>query len=554
MRWMWIVWVLSIWRSCLCSDQGSPGEQDKQYFHEGHMCNKCQPGTYMEERCSLDKDTICIQCGPNEYLSHWNDELKCSVHPHCDDGKGLVELHPGNRTSPRQCVCKEGYYFDVRFDICSETSECPPGFGPKLPVKENEDTECIPCPVGYFSSTLSKQECKSWTNCTYRGLEEKVPGTNRSDAVCIRAVDLPNNTVLIGFFVALALVLVIVVSLIVYCCKHFPNKKANILEWWEKMFQGPEKTNPIDNKNKVSNSPSTCYTQVNIFPDQQNCVSTATSLRESLQPLGRSDPIENEYQERSCLIGDESIVTRTGSMPNMEGTSLENETSPVFSEMYSPSFLYNGFLPDCSTKHACGQCARQCSTSHPDNSEDVMESLESVCSHCSSQNMSDTNSSQATYSTPVSDIEDETNSRPTNRQCPCSSNGSPGSSPTTDPLSGNMAGNNTFYSNGAVMNIRADLVVLVVGPQETAPAPESNDVRMGSAVQEENQDHCDSFVGNTEPHTARHTDFGYRSQQRTATYHCMRTGSPGNLNVEPEDNICSMPVQEEGKKEFDKDF
>nr|XP_026646048.1 tumor necrosis factor receptor superfamily member 11A isoform X3 [Zonotrichia albicollis] len=162
-----------------------PCESEQHYEYLGRCCRKCEPGKYLSARCTATSDSVCQPCGPNEYMDVWNEEDKCLLHKICDQGKALREVNPGNSTFQRQCACTMGYHWNEDCDCCQRNTMCAPGLGVKPPVQQDRDTMCVPCPRGYFSKVSSStDECKSWTNCTALGMEEIVPGTDKSDAVC----------------------------------------------------------------------------------------------------------------------------------------------------------------------------------------------------------------------------------------------------------------------------------------------------------------------------------------------------------------------------------
>ncbi|XP_015283856.1 PREDICTED: tumor necrosis factor receptor superfamily member 11A-like, partial [Gekko japonicus] len=92
----------------------------------------------------------------------------------CDPGRALIEVHPGNSTFHRLCACIAGYHWNEDCDCCRRNTKCPLGSGVMYPIQEDKDAVCLPCPTGYFSNVSSStDECKSWTNCTALGAEEK---------------------------------------------------------------------------------------------------------------------------------------------------------------------------------------------------------------------------------------------------------------------------------------------------------------------------------------------------------------------------------------------
>ncbi|NXT20481.1 TNR11 factor, partial [Syrrhaptes paradoxus] len=215
-----------------------PCESEQHYEYSGRCCTKCEPGKYMSARCTGASDSVCQPCGPNEYMDVWNEEDKCLLHKICDQGKALREVNPGNSTFQRQCACTVGYHWNEDCDCCQRNTICAPGFGVKHPVQQDKDTMCAPCPRGYFSKVASStDECKSWTNCTALGLEEIMPGTDKSDAVCTQGKMLEPSEdgtnkilyvlVVILFFVAL----IGIVIFIVYYKNKGKKLTADLQNW-----------------------------------------------------------------------------------------------------------------------------------------------------------------------------------------------------------------------------------------------------------------------------------------------------------------------------------
>ncbi|XP_010226820.1 PREDICTED: tumor necrosis factor receptor superfamily member 11A [Tinamus guttatus] len=215
-----------------------PCESEQHYEHSGRCCTKCEPGKYMFAKCTGTSDSVCQPCGPNEYMDVWNEEDKCLLHKICDQGKALKEVNPGSSTSQRQCACMAGYHWNDDCDCCQRNTLCAPGFGVKQPVQQDKDTMCTPCPTGYFSKVASSTEgCKSWTNCTALGVAERVPGTDKSDAVCAewKMPEQPEDgtnrilyvLIVILFFVAL----IVIVIFIIYYKNKGKKLTADLQNW-----------------------------------------------------------------------------------------------------------------------------------------------------------------------------------------------------------------------------------------------------------------------------------------------------------------------------------
>nr|XP_012803399.2 tumor necrosis factor receptor superfamily member 11A [Jaculus jaculus] len=217
-----------------------PCTSERHYKHLGQCCSRCEPGKYMSSKCTTTSDSVCVPCGPDEYLDTWNEEEKCLLHKVCDTGKALVAVDPGNRTAPRRCACTAGYHWSQDCECCRRNAECAPGFGARHPLQLNRDTVCKPCLVGYFSDVFSSTDrCKPWTNCTDLGKTEARRGTEKSDVVCSSSLpsrkppreaqmDVP-STVILLLFVSVALVAGVVLG--IYYRKKGKALTANLWSW-----------------------------------------------------------------------------------------------------------------------------------------------------------------------------------------------------------------------------------------------------------------------------------------------------------------------------------
>ncbi|XP_072808308.1 tumor necrosis factor receptor superfamily member 11A isoform X1 [Vicugna pacos] len=217
-----------------------PCASERHYEHLGRCCSKCEPGKYMSSKCTATSGSVCLPCGPDEYLDTWNEEDKCLLHKVCDTGKALVAVEPGNRTAPRRCACTAGYHWSEDCHCCRRNSKCAPGFGARDPVQLNKDTMCEPCLMGYFSDTFSSTEkCKPWTNCTILGEKEAHHGTKKSDVVCSSSLPsakppkepqtyLPSLIILL-LFISVALVAAVIFG--VYYRREGKALTANLWHW-----------------------------------------------------------------------------------------------------------------------------------------------------------------------------------------------------------------------------------------------------------------------------------------------------------------------------------
>ncbi|XP_070941329.1 tumor necrosis factor receptor superfamily member 11A isoform X4 [Macaca nemestrina] len=122
-----------------------PCTSERHYEHLGRCCNKCEPGKYMSSKCTTTSDSVCLPCGPDEYLDTWNEEDKCLLHKVCDTGKALVAVDAGNSTAPRRCACTAGYHWSQDCECCRRNTECAPGLGAQHPSQQGHGVQTLPC-------------------------------------------------------------------------------------------------------------------------------------------------------------------------------------------------------------------------------------------------------------------------------------------------------------------------------------------------------------------------------------------------------------------------
>ncbi|XP_075682837.1 tumor necrosis factor receptor superfamily member 11A [Rhinoderma darwinii] len=550
------LWIMAALCMALPMRQNSlKCDPKKQYEYLGRCCNKCPPGSHMTARCSSIANTTCSPCGPNEYMSVWNIDLKCTLYMVCDSGKALHMSHKGNRTYPRECECFEGYHFDTKQEICMENVKCLPGFGSQLPVQSNKNTVCTPCPVGYYSNSSSATEaCTRWKNCTGVGLQELVPGTNISDVICDRHIylqDLRKVVILIIFPIVASGIVICIIYVVCYR-KKFSGLIAQVQDWVQQScnpLQGSQKKSFSDQIKSESKVP------INIIHSSSE---ESNPLKESEFYQGRMIPIEDEYVDhRSPEPENGSMIVGMDSTSDLEIGSLG--TFPGFSDTSSdrllpPSQEESVSIPPYS-HHPCGQSAKEV------QEHSARDALDNVCEHCASPHTFHVFSKTA-YPTPERNDGEESCSCFTDRLY-SRSESSASSSPSTDvppPQPGNVTGNHntTVISSAPVMNIKTDLVVVYYNSssQDAHTTPENEDT-MRRPMQEESQSHCDSFVANTQP--SRYTDIPCSSVSDTdSKISADQLRSPESLDMCSQEqpyiffsqNTNFLPVQEEGKPEF----
>ncbi|NWI67621.1 TNF6B factor, partial [Todus mexicanus] len=145
-------------------------------------CQQCPPGTFVAQHCTAASPTVCQPCPDLHYTQYWNYLEKCRYcNVICEEKQ--VEVQHCNSTHNRVCQCREGYYSEMEF--CIRHSECPPGFGVEKLGTPFKNTQCQPCPHGFFSSGASSTSpCQPHQDCEQQGKVTNVQGDQYHDTIC----------------------------------------------------------------------------------------------------------------------------------------------------------------------------------------------------------------------------------------------------------------------------------------------------------------------------------------------------------------------------------
>ncbi|XP_068768768.1 tumor necrosis factor receptor superfamily member 6B isoform X2 [Struthio camelus] len=150
--------------------------------NEKITCQQCPPGTFVAQHCTRERETVCEPCPDLHYTHYWNYLEKCRYcNVICEEKQ--VEVQQCNSTHNRVCQCREGYYSEMEF--CIRHSECPPGSGVFKLGTSFENTQCRPCPRGFFSSSNSSTKpCQAHQDCSQQGKMTNVQGNQYHDTLC----------------------------------------------------------------------------------------------------------------------------------------------------------------------------------------------------------------------------------------------------------------------------------------------------------------------------------------------------------------------------------
>nr|XP_034981316.1 tumor necrosis factor receptor superfamily member 11A isoform X1 [Zootoca vivipara] len=625
-----------------------PCSSEHQYEFSGRCCTKCEPGKYMSAKCTRTSETICQPCGPNEYMDIWNEEEKCSLHKICDQGRALIEVNPGNSTNQRQCACIAGYHWNEDCDCCRRNKKCPLGSGVRHPIQQNKDTVCMPCPRGAFSNVSSATDaCKTWTNCTALGTEEKIPGNSFSDVVCKKQLKMqPQDETNTLFYILITPLLIALVGIAIFAILYRNKGKtltANLQYWANDMCKQMKGTKDSPHGTFVNRSVASpaglrllggtylldldeySFSEDACYPhgDIQNRKASPAAIRcelgddfPTLPPAAVSEddqfrqiPTEDEYMDRTtqgscyfpllsrpeskpvspfseplevgendslsqCFTGTESLIDSANCCCSDPSCGMD----PVHAS--SHQCLQNSFhQPSCSSMGdadnqgigvslsvpkeirctACCVSCRESSSKAGNTMHSLKESGPSPLCTCCLDSPSVDQCGSASNNGVRSDPSDGNGTKDHNAKRAPESNGSPSDPPAA---SGNVTGNgnSTFISSGQVMNFKGEIIVVYVSQnsQEGSMSPGSSDDSLGSPVQEENLDRCETFAGNARQYKEKCAEMNsYHSvgdEPPSIVGDYKRTAGPiaqeemrESQNTKLFYNEATPPVQEEGK-------
>uniref|UniRef100_A0A8D2L0Q8 TNF receptor superfamily member 11a n=1 Tax=Varanus komodoensis TaxID=61221 RepID=A0A8D2L0Q8_VARKO len=455
----------------------TPCISEQHYEYLGRCCTKCEPGKYMFAKCTTTSETVCHPCGPNEYMDVWNEEEKCLLHKICDHGKALIEVNPGNSTFQRQCACTAGYHWSEDCDCCRRNTKCPPGYGVKHPIQQNKNTECLKCPTGFFSNVSSATDaCRD--DIVYDAFKIDSNSITKwcQISICnsfVSLQDSPRDTFVnanMGSPAGLRLL-----------------EGTYLLDHDEYSFLGDLCCSHEHMLTRKAGSDTVHYGSGEDFPTMSlSVVSEDDHFRQM--------PMEDEYMDRMhqgphylpLLSQSESQPVSPFSEPLEVG---ENDSiSQCFTGMES--------LVDLTSHCSCGMDHLQASSQKCLQNPSPY-SGPSAIGNCGLDSLSVDHSGSGSNADTESDPSDGNDTKPQNAKRVSESNWSSSDFPAA---SGNVTGNgnSTFISSGQVMNFKGEIIVVYVSQnsQEGSVPPESGDDGLGSPVQEENLNRCETFAGN----------------------------------------------------------
>ncbi|XP_010866882.1 tumor necrosis factor receptor superfamily member 11B [Esox lucius] len=163
----------------------------KDYPHSGPslVCDQCPPGTYLRAPCSSSQKSDCAKCPDGSFTELWNSITKCLRCSMCDVNQVVTKECSSSNNC--QCECKEGYFFNKKYDACVKHKECMPGYGVNVTGTPHRDTQCALCQPGFYSDGFSAKDlCVAHRKCEDDGFRVVLKGREWHDTLCASCQDL----------------------------------------------------------------------------------------------------------------------------------------------------------------------------------------------------------------------------------------------------------------------------------------------------------------------------------------------------------------------------
>lgn len=157
-----------------------------QFESGDRCCQRCNAGEYMKTECDGTKETECAKCECGFYTDSPNHVDKCHPCKQCLPSHKKQTLNQCTTKANTVCKCVSGYYCNnAECEHCLPVTRCQVGEGVKTPGNGTTNVICAPCGKGTFSNVTDYESpCKPHTRCEDYGGVLKIPGDNKSDAVC----------------------------------------------------------------------------------------------------------------------------------------------------------------------------------------------------------------------------------------------------------------------------------------------------------------------------------------------------------------------------------
>uniref|UniRef100_UPI00358E72D0 tumor necrosis factor receptor superfamily member 5-like isoform X2 n=1 Tax=Myxine glutinosa TaxID=7769 RepID=UPI00358E72D0 len=192
------------------------------YEHNGECCSPCAAGKFVKRHCTSTTETDCGDCPRDTFtndVSHLTECIRCF---NCDTADGHKKVKECTPSEDSVCECAPGFFCVNKGQIgcrrCQRHSSCDNGMGLEKLGTQDEDTLCIQCKTGTFSSG-GNATCLPWQNCTALGMSTTTQGTPFKDAVCASQPIPPSTptrhygTILVSCVVVFLVIIFILLSI-----------------------------------------------------------------------------------------------------------------------------------------------------------------------------------------------------------------------------------------------------------------------------------------------------------------------------------------------------
>ncbi|KAG9283285.1 tumor necrosis factor receptor superfamily member 11A-like isoform X1 [Astyanax mexicanus] len=396
--WIFRGWITClIFALCIQRKDAKPTCNQTQYLKDNKCCNKCGPGSFLITECSGNADTICRQCGKNEYQSEYTTDKRCIPQKFCDDGKGFYRPTPSSTTELEPCRCKDGFQcHPLNCEFCEPIPSCPAGQGLK---EVNGKKFCKECRYGYFSDSNVAEPCKMWTNCKSIGKTEEKPGSTKKDVTCGPPFEIQPVPPTSWAVVAVPCVIIVIFVIILSCYKDKLNilsGKVNLRTCIQNIKRSriqqetlapPYHSNVLQSGSEITSR----------LIKQDDSPPEYLSLCSELKPTGNgaSDPKEDQEPDSVDSVRDRADGLSSGSSDVSEGgpaSPLSGSSCSCLPSMKEPMEV--GENEDCSQLVAtglagCCSCGLGETMEAKDSTVDAAVSLKEppMCGNCYSDSM-----------------------------------------------------------------------------------------------------------------------------------------------------------------------
>ncbi|XP_076868991.1 tumor necrosis factor receptor superfamily member 11A [Brachyhypopomus gauderio] len=361
--WIFQGWIASlVFGLCIQGRHARPSCSVNQYIKGNKCCTKCAPGTFLFASCTDNRETDCLPCGTDEYQPEYNTEEKCRPQKFCDYGKGFYRVSPSSRTQPEPCQCKKGYQCSrMNCEFCERIPSCIAGQGL---MDESGHQSCKECDPGFFSDSNSSEPCKKWTDCSAIGKTQATPGSTKTDVVCGAPFGLFTSWAVVAIPCGIVVVFAVIFSCYREKLSVFSVNLRTCVQSIKRSRIQQETLTPPYHSTGLQNSPLYEITSHLIRQDHSPPEYLRMCSETKLTSCGAPDPVLTQSHEQDRGSTGSERDRACGSLSGSSGEGLEfSPASPLSGSTCScqPSLkepVEVGDNEDCSqlVAHSLGGC------------------------------------------------------------------------------------------------------------------------------------------------------------------------------------------------------